>query len=337
MTSDDYCPYAILGVSSDASPSEVEQAYRKKALETHPDKQQQQSKDGGISGSNDDEMNKTEQEREFAKVSESYQLLRDPERRKEIDAMRREGIDTKSKFGASSVLYTSEPKTETDVAAVHQLRVGDDETKFPEASPEAEELQRAYYSCPTTKATSTVVEGLTRGKYPDGKFTFRRVVIDPDNLNSRTFQDPYDTFREVFEGKGTSNAGKDDDDDDDDKGDGGDAGDNDSGEKNKAAAATKRKTSPTVPGDIDDKGRYNPVQKMSSRTKTICHPDGSQEVVMETIVTRKDGSVETKSESLWEEVVDDDDDGGEQSVNDEMNDQDDEAISRGVSEIAVAN
>lgn len=58
--------YDILGVSSDASQEEIKKAYRKRARETHPDA------NGGKDG-------------DFAKVSEAYEILSDPEKRKEYD------------------------------------------------------------------------------------------------------------------------------------------------------------------------------------------------------------------------------------------------------------
>lgn len=63
--------YENLGVSKDASQDEIKKAYRKKASKTHPDK-------GGSDS-------------EFAKISGSYRVLSDPEKRKEYDAF---GIDS---------------------------------------------------------------------------------------------------------------------------------------------------------------------------------------------------------------------------------------------------
>ncbi len=58
--------YEELGVSKSASPDEIKRAYRKKAVETHPDK-------GGDA-------------EDFAKVAEAYEVLGDPERKLLYDA-----------------------------------------------------------------------------------------------------------------------------------------------------------------------------------------------------------------------------------------------------------
>merc|ERR1719221_221656 len=70
---DDY--YAVLGVSKDASDAEIAKAYRKLALRHHPDK-------------NPDR--KEEAAERFRKVSEAYDVLHDPEKRKAYDQFGKE-------------------------------------------------------------------------------------------------------------------------------------------------------------------------------------------------------------------------------------------------------
>ena len=67
-------PYAVLGVSYDATDSEIKSAYRKLALRHHPDKQQ--------GGNESDIAAATIQ---FAKISNAYELLSDAAQRKEYD------------------------------------------------------------------------------------------------------------------------------------------------------------------------------------------------------------------------------------------------------------
>lgn len=69
-SSSDY--YARLGVRPSASPEQIQTAYRKRARETHPDR-------------NPDDPDAVER---FQKVKEAYQVLRDPERRSQYDEAR---------------------------------------------------------------------------------------------------------------------------------------------------------------------------------------------------------------------------------------------------------
>lgn len=62
--------YETLGVSRDASQQEIQQAYRKLARKYHPDL----NKDSGS-------------EDKFKKISEAYEVLRDPEKRKKYDQL----------------------------------------------------------------------------------------------------------------------------------------------------------------------------------------------------------------------------------------------------------
>ncbi len=67
--------YELLGVSRDASQDEIKQAYRKLAMEHHPDR-------------SDD----PEAEEKFKRVTEAYEVLRDPEQRKRYDRFGEAGI-----------------------------------------------------------------------------------------------------------------------------------------------------------------------------------------------------------------------------------------------------
>ncbi len=73
-SSKDY--YGILGCRPDASPDEIRRAYRRLALECHPDRN----------------PGNPEAEERFKTVSEAYAVLMDPARRRAFDEARRRGV-----------------------------------------------------------------------------------------------------------------------------------------------------------------------------------------------------------------------------------------------------
>jgi len=67
MAKEDY--YDLLGISRDASTEEIKKAYRKKAVQYHPDKNQ----------------GKKDAEEMFKKISEAYEVLKDADKRATYD------------------------------------------------------------------------------------------------------------------------------------------------------------------------------------------------------------------------------------------------------------
>lgn len=70
--------YQILGVARDASDDDVKKAYRKLALKWHPDRHPEEKK--------------AEAEEQFKRISEAYEVLSDPEKRKKYDRFGKEGL-----------------------------------------------------------------------------------------------------------------------------------------------------------------------------------------------------------------------------------------------------
>lgn len=77
--------YAVLGISRDVSADEIKKAYRKKALECHPDRHPGDAK----------------AEARFKEVSEAYEVLSDENRRRIYDQYGEEGLKGSSMGGGS--------------------------------------------------------------------------------------------------------------------------------------------------------------------------------------------------------------------------------------------
>lgn len=73
--------YDLLGVAPDASEAQIKKAFRKLALEHHPDK-----------SANKSEKEKKEAEHKFKELAEAYGILSDPEKRKRYDRIGVEGL-----------------------------------------------------------------------------------------------------------------------------------------------------------------------------------------------------------------------------------------------------
>lgn len=69
--------YALLGVTEDAAESEIKKAYRKMALQYHPDKQTSSGPEA-----------EARAERHFKLISEAYAILSDATKRREYDGKR---------------------------------------------------------------------------------------------------------------------------------------------------------------------------------------------------------------------------------------------------------
>ena len=70
MAERDY--YEVLGISREASQGDIKKAYRKLALKHHPDKQST-------------EEGRRQASEIFAKISNAYEILSDPQQRREYD------------------------------------------------------------------------------------------------------------------------------------------------------------------------------------------------------------------------------------------------------------
>src|SRR4030043_2428157 len=95
-TKSDY--YDILGVSKSASADELKKAYRKQALEGHPDKHK------------DD---KEAAEKRFKEINEAYQVLSDSQKRSAYDQFGHEAFAPGGGFGSRGGAYSPFGGTQT--------------------------------------------------------------------------------------------------------------------------------------------------------------------------------------------------------------------------------
>ncbi len=80
MADRDY--YEVLGVDKSASADDIKKAYRKKAIQYHPDRQVNKS-----------DAEKKEAEEMFKEAAEAYSVLSDPEKRQRYDQFGKAGVD----------------------------------------------------------------------------------------------------------------------------------------------------------------------------------------------------------------------------------------------------
>ncbi len=86
--------YEVLGVPKNANENDIKKAYRKQAMQYHPDRNQENK----------------EAEEKFKEISEAYEVLKDPQKRERYDRFGQEGIrggfDTGFEFDLSDALRT---------------------------------------------------------------------------------------------------------------------------------------------------------------------------------------------------------------------------------------
>lgn len=83
--------YEILGISKDASESEIKKAYRKAAMKYHPDK---------FSGASEEERKQAEEK--FKEINDAYQVLSEPEKKKLYDAYGWAGVEQGGAAGSGA-------------------------------------------------------------------------------------------------------------------------------------------------------------------------------------------------------------------------------------------
>ena len=194
----------------------------------------------------------------FSKIAAAYEVLSDDEERRQYDLRKKYG-------GAPGTRYTT-----TDDNAMN--------------TPVGKTTTSRVYSNPTKTGSQPVC----RTKAPEtGTFKFS---YDPSKVKS---SNPYDIFKEVF-GSDFQNAHP--------------------GAVLSPSQTQRSKIVPRAANQTTNSRPHNSVSpqmkqkdgaamssddviSMSRSTRTVCHPDGSHEVITETKITKADGSSSTTSES----------------------------------------
>jgi curved DNA-binding protein CbpA len=285
-------PYQILGVAEDASTADIKKAYRKLALANHPDKQK-------------DEASREKACTIFPKLAAAYEILSDEEERQQYDLRKKYG-------GAPGTRYTTTGTAPTNSTATQSTPSTPTRTTT--------SFSRSPRKTTTTRVRRTTPQSPTSASSPESgtiRFTF-----DPSKTRS---SDPYEIFREVF-GKDfekefpgiqitTIRSPM-------------------KSPTTKVASPKKMTPTPVTPstvtnsssprGKLVSQGKVpkapfiynspskqqtmlakspepgnngNAVISVSTSTQTICHADGSQEVVTTTSTVFADGTTRTSSQS----------------------------------------
>jgi curved DNA-binding protein CbpA len=314
MEADD-CPYKILGVQQDASAADIKKAYRKLALQHHPDR-------------HSDPVERAKATHIFAKLAAAYEILSDDEERRQHDLRKKYG-------GAPGTRYTTTEGTSTQPATTTSYPVSPNSTSNCGTYPKTTYATYTTKNVPPRKTTATRSTTTTTCNSPQPKTT--RVqhkqttsvpesgtitfTYDPTKVRSK---DPMQIFREVYGkdfekqlGPGFTIVSP--------------------TRKSPQKIVTTEFTSPTtiasptksknkfsffaVPGlsptssskpkttkvpmskattitsKFVEEDDPNELMSMSTKTKTIIHDDGSHEVITFTTTTYADGSRRTTRES----------------------------------------
>lgn len=255
-------PYEILGVGKSANESEIKKAYRKLALQHHPDKQ-----------TSDEAREKCHHI--FARLAAAYEVLTDDELRKRHDNNKRSSTH--------QTTTTTADKSKSKSKAAAPSKASKTEKKQESSSPPKSK------SDATSKSQSNAyVPGnswgtpLQQDELPDN--TSR---ITSSSSGEKQFHDPYDVFKNVFKEEfgedfvpgirpACSSGSK-------------------PVSKSTALATTmtekkaskKQKGHPTIQGPDD-----NRPLAMRMTSNTVLHEDGTKETITTTFITRPDGTEE---------------------------------------------
>jgi DnaJ-domain-containing protein 1 len=252
--------YKTLGLDPDASSIDIKKAYRKLALQFHPDKQAQSSDAERESASS-----------QFAKIAAAYEILSDDEERKQYDMRRKYGGAPGTRYTTCDSPCNSPGPTSPSRPKHSSSRPAKAESNHTSTAPSS-----FQFSYDPTKVKSRDPQAIFRevfGKdfnavYPDATMTTSSVPKSPSTPGTKgkkvatTSPSPGRTKTDVRVRSPST----------------------------KTPTQSSSKKAPIHNGHED-------IMSMSSSTRTVVHADGSHEVITETTIIKKDGSKQTSMES----------------------------------------
>lgn len=291
-------PYEILGVSNAASAAEIKKAYRKLALQYHPDK-----------NPNDEQAKAT-----FTKVANAYEILSDDDRREQYDMRQRcgkNGFDT-------NACYEGPSTSSTRPSSQQSTRNYPSSSSFPNQTRTTYKTTSSFFKQPSSTTTYTS----TSTSMPPGSQTEPITVTFTTGSTSSTsmpadlrakFRDPEELFRAMF-GREFDSGGA----------DFWNLSNNVGPSTTSTSTPTRTtpqsprkprqatfKQEPKKPGTKSKKASpcktcaegedptssAEEVMSSSTSTKQALRGDGSIETITETTITYRNGRTETKRES----------------------------------------
>jgi curved DNA-binding protein CbpA len=262
-------PYKILGVASNATAADIKKAYRKLALQYHPDKAS--------------DADREQASAKFAKIAAAYEVLSDEEERKQYDLRKKYG-------GAPGTRYTTcgddeqqpyqstrqSPRTSRTRSQPYPTS-----TRVPQScssSPDGGTFQFSYD--PNKARSSNPYEIFKEVFGSDFRTSFPGAVLSP----SQSKRGKNVPVASTVTGRTPVSM---------------------SSSPRKSESTTSRAT-PSSPMKSPIKSCHptpcpamadDDVVSMSTSTKTIQHDDGTQEVITEKTITTADGRTRTTRES----------------------------------------
>lgn len=167
-------PYKVLGVSDTANDAEIKKAYRKLALQWHPDKN---PGDGNAS-------------HHFAKIANAYDILSDAEKRQSYDLSKKFGTPGDGKIYTYAT-PTSKSTTPTWSASTKPS------TSARSSQPSTRKTTKVYTTTSTAFPQDERGDGIHY--YTDNNGTFSaQVPLSPKKGGGGAFEDPNDVFKRFF-------------------------------------------------------------------------------------------------------------------------------------------